>query len=420
MKTISNLRSGLLVAFALVTHWCSGSAAAQQSGGFAIFTDAAANAVAESRGTDEAQAILAASHHYVRYQPQAKAAVHVEGVVATRDFDVVKDWPRMLALAISWRLSGDRQYLDRTEIFMTAWLDTFALSQEALIEDEDCLQYPLPATAHCLDPIDDAELTSFILSYDIARAGIGGADAVKMQRFMSNLAVSYLRDISLRRASSDRRVLENEASNWQSHRVELATLAAFVSGDAKLVAEAHRAYVEQLERNMVYQVQAPCSVGKRCLNTVNDGSVYDFYTRDALHYVTYDLDPLLNCALAAQAHGQDWYRDVSPSGASLPRAVGWLLPYATGEKTHEEFVNSTVGFDRQRAKLGWAGYSGQWDPKSAETLFRKAVQLDPRLATPELASLIATPYPTTVFDIGRTESDPLVGFLYRDAHTMPH
>jgi hypothetical protein len=420
MKTTSNLRGWLLVALALASQWCSAGTTDNQTGGFAIFTDVAANAVTQSRGTNDAQAILAASYHYVRYKPQAKPAVHVEGVVATRDFDVIKDWPRTLALAISWRLNGNRQYLDQTAVFMTAWLDTFALSQAPLIENEDCLQYPLPATAQCLDPIDDAELTSFILSYDIARAGIGTDDIAKMQRFMSNLATSYLRDISLRRASSDRRVLENEASNWQSHRVELATLAAFVSGDEKLVAEAHRAYLEQLERNMVYQVQVPCGEGKRCAKTVNDGSVYDFYTRDALHYVTYDLDPLLNCALAAQAHGQNWYNDVSPSGASLPRAVAWLLPYATGEKTHEEFVNSTVGFDRQRAKLGWAGYSGLWDPKSAETLFRKAVQLDSKLASPAVVALNTADYPTTAFDIGRSESDPLVGFLFRDPHDTPH
>ncbi len=63
-------------------------------------------------------------------------------------------------------------------------------------------------------------------------------------------------------------------------------------------------------------------------NLCADGSTFDFEVRDALHYVTYDLEPLAIAALAAREHGEDW---VTPR---LTAAVDWLLPYARGEKTH--------------------------------------------------------------------------------------
>ena len=55
--------------------------------------------------------------------------------------------------------------------------------------------------------------------------------------------------------------------------------------------------------------------------------------------MTYDLEPLLVAALAARAHGEDWYGD---GDRALGRAIAWLVPYATGEKVHEEYVRSTV------------------------------------------------------------------------------
>jgi hypothetical protein len=43
-----------------------------------------------------------------------------------------------------------------------------------------------------------------------------------------------------------------------------------------------------------------------------------------------------------RATGVDYYSWVSPAGSSIRRSVAWLLPFVTGEKTHAEFVNSTV------------------------------------------------------------------------------
>jgi hypothetical protein len=397
---------------AVLIFLCGVSRAAGDTN-FAILTADATAAIAAERSTPEGVAIIAEANHFLGLKPKAKPVVHVEGTMGTADFEVAKDWPRMLALALAYRMTGDRRYLAVLDPALNAWLDVFGLALAPVVESEACLVYPVPPAPHCVNPIDDAELTSLILAHDLARHDLSAATSGKMARFMRNLAQSYLRDIALRNASTNPSVRANAAQNWQSHRVKLATLGAFFVGDAKLEAAAHEAFMTQIDRNMNYQLWGVCANGNKCLTTIDDGSVYDFAIRDALHYAVYDLDPLLDAALAAHAHGEDWYHYVSPHQTSLARAMAWLLPYAAGEKTHEEFVHSTIGFDRQRGDKGWKGYSGLWDRSTAETLFRKGLRLDPSLAKPAIEALTKAPYAADLYDPARSVSDPLVGFLYR-------
>jgi hypothetical protein len=125
-------------------------------------------------------------------------------------------------------------------------------------------------------------------------------------------------------------------------------------------------------------------------NIAPDGTTVDFGERDALHYVTYDLQPLVTAALAARRHNRNWLNERAPSGATLAAALNWLTPYATGAKTHDEFVRSTVPFDAKRREAGLPGYSGQWDPKNAAELYHLAARLDGRY-TPVALKLAPTP-----------------------------
>ena len=107
--------------------------------------------------------------------------------------------------------------------------------------------------------------------------------------------------------------------------------------------------------------------------------MFDFHERDALHYVTYDLDPLMMAALAAKAHGEDWLGWKSADGVSLASALDWLAPYAAGEKVHIEFANSKVQFDRDRAGAGQAEYAPHpWDTTNAIGTYGLAALLDAR------------------------------------------
>jgi len=60
------------------------------------------------------------------------------------------------------------------------------------------------------------------------------------------------------------------------------------------------------------------------------------------------------------------------------RWVDWLVPFAVGAKTHQEFVHSSVKFDAARDQAGEAGYSGQWNPKTSVDLLAMAASLDPK------------------------------------------
>jgi hypothetical protein len=106
--------------------------------------------------------------------------------------------------------------------------------------------------------------------------------------------------------------------------------------------------------------------------------VFDFEDRDALYYVIYDLEPLMQAALAARARGENWFDAKAESGASLAAALEWLRPYVVGEKQHEEFAHSHVAFDSQRAAAGEKGFSGPFDPKSAARLYWIAAEFAPQ------------------------------------------
>ncbi|UNA37238.1 alginate lyase family protein [Klebsiella variicola subsp. variicola] len=91
-------------------------------------------------------------------------------------------------------------------------------------------------------------------------------------------------------------------SNWQSHRIKLITLIAVATDNDHLFKESRRLFQKQIEENMN-----------------SEGEVVDFKQRDAIHYVVYDLQPLLQAALAALSRGEDWYHWTAPNNASLEK-----------------------------------------------------------------------------------------------------
>jgi hypothetical protein len=100
--------------------------------------------------------------------------------------------------------------------------------------------------------------------------------------------------------------------------------------------------------------------------------------------VTYDLEPLSMAALAAKAHGEDWYFLEARNGGSLAKALVWLEPYAQGRLTHDEFVRSKVKFDSIRREAGIAGFAGAWEPNGATYLYGLASRLDRRFEPIEM------------------------------------
>lgn len=284
------------------------------------------------------EAIVARALETVDRPPGAIPRLHTEGTLPGKGIREIsikakQDQAIVLNLALAWRLTGDRRFLNATGRYLEAWADVYQMS---------------------FNPIDETGFDTLILAYDLTRPDLTESTKAKLDTFWRMMAVGYLDAMD----AGPR----NAETNWQSHRIKLATLAAYQTGDAAVIARARQAFRKQIGVN---------------LNA--DGSTYDFHERDALHYVTYNLDPLMMAVLAAQAHGEDWLSWKSDKGASLPKSLDWLAAYARGDKTHIEFANSKIQFDRDRAASGQKEYAPHpWDVANAVGTYSLASLLDDR------------------------------------------
>lgn len=272
--------------------------------------------------------------------PHPLAHVHTEGTLPSdpgsrASAAAERDWRIMLEDALAWRAAAGDEYLEAAQRFLGAWANTYRPD---------------------FNPIDETNLEALIETFAITRDRLDPKVRASAERLIRSLGKGYLARMDAALRARDPHAIW--VNNWQSHRVKLATLAAVALGDRALFSRARAAFDRQ-----------------RAANIHADGEVLDFAQRDALHYVVYDLEPLLRAALSARGMGEDWYRRTA-GATPLSVAIGWLAPYAEGTKTHEEFVHSTVDFDAARAKAGVKGFTGPFDPKQARALFWMAAQFD--------------------------------------------
>jgi hypothetical protein len=273
---------------------------------------------------------------------------HDESVRGVRQLELMRD------AALAWRGGAGDAYYDLAARYLLAWAATYQPT---------------------LQPIDETHFDTLVDAYAILKPRLAGEDRQRIGNWLADWANAYVQDMQ----GANERGNHNGgwSNNWQSHRIKLVTMIATAIGDEKLFATARLLFRRHVLEN----------IGP-------DGQVTDFTQRDALHYVVYDLEPLLQAALAARSRGEDWYDEGLVEGRSLKQAVAWLLPYVTGEKTHEEFVHSTEPFDRRRAEAGLKEYSGLFEPRHAAGLFWLAAEFEPRYR--DVAERLHSPEPSFV------------------------
>jgi hypothetical protein len=299
----------------------------------------------DARQNAFATRILQRAHAQRTAHPAPLAHVHTEGTLphqGIRDASLAaeRDWTIARDAAIAWRIGGEARYLAQADAYVAAWATTY---------EPD------------FNPIDETNLDALIDAYVLTQSALKPATRDAMRALLTRLAHGYV----ARMRPLDRPRSNSASNNWQSHRVKLVTLAAAALADDALLRTARGLFERQVAENILA-----------------DGSVFDFHERDALHYVVYDLQPLVQAALAAKpfAIGGDWLSYESGEGASLGKALDWLRPYAEGRLSHEEFVHSRVAFDAERVRADVPGFRGAWDAKSSATLYSLAARLDARYA----------------------------------------
>jgi hypothetical protein len=272
--------------------------------------------------------------------PHAMAHTHTEGLLPHQGIHDAsakarEDLPLMQDAALAWRAGAGDAYRIMAARYLDAWVTTYQPSY---------------------DPIDETGFDALIDTYVVLRATLPADQRTRTENFLRQWGQGYVQRMDAARGARQ----GTWTNNWQSHRVKLVTLIAVALNDPAMFDAARRLFRAQVSANIH-----------------PDGEVIDFEERDALHYVAYDLEPLLRAALAARTRGEDWYHYATPDGASLAKAVQWLKPYADGEQRHQEFVHSSVAFDRKRADAGLSGFSGWFDPTHADAVYWYASVFEP-------------------------------------------
>lgn len=332
------------------------AAAMPLSAAHAAMNFCAAPALQTSERTNaapSAEALMKSVNARLTDQPKPLERLHTEGTLPHEDIhdqsvEAEQDLDLMRDAALVWRVTSDERYLRLVDRFLFAWASTYRPS---------------------FNPIDEAHFDAMILAYDLTASALPVKTRNASAAFIAALANGYVERID----REPRPLAGTYRNNWESQRVKLVAMAAFTLDDRKLINTAQRLFIEQVGNNI-----AP------------DGATVDFAERDALHYVAYDLEPLVFAALAARRHNRNWLLQRAENGASLALALDWLVPYALGKKTHDEFVHSSVAYDEKRREAGLPGYSGPWDPKRAAELFHLAARLSGRYA-PVALRLSPTP-----------------------------
>lgn len=256
----------------------------------------------------------------------------------TASLNAVLDGPKIYAIALYYRLFNDKAYLKKAYEYLSAW------SRLNI------------ATG---DPIDETKLEDFFIGYDLIRSKLSASQQHDIDAWLKSIALAQLQSPS---ALPSRSTSKN---NWNSHRIKVITQIVYA-----IHADQYRDTINQLIQQQINQ------------NLYADGSGYDFAERDALHYHIYTLEPLLKAFITVnRATGINDYALQSPTGASVKKSVDFLLPFMTGEKTHGEFTNSRVKFDRDRAANGEKGYvTGHlFEPKNGIVVLSLASYFDPSL-----------------------------------------
>lgn len=219
------------------------------------------------------------------------------------------------------------------------------LSARCRARAEDGIAKWVRAYAPDGNPINESRLIPLLRAIDLLHPAMTASDRRDADAWAESLI-----------AAGDRRKAgyspkdSRGVNNWETWRLAVRAVAAAAARDDARIAETRGLFERQAAGDIL-----------------DDGSTYDFHQRDALHYHVYDLEAFVDAAL--------FVPDSLGGGARarVSKAFAFLKPYATGEKTHREFVGTTVKFDLQRKAAGLAEYqNAAWDPKGARAALRAA------------------------------------------------
>ena len=242
----------------------------------------------------------------------------------------LEDVQKIFTLSYAYKITKDNKYLNKSNEFLLAWAKVYKATGNS---------------------IDETHLQPLFEGYAWVRDSLNSGDRTTIDVWLKTIAD---KEIAIKYKD------DRDVNNWNSHRINIIGQIGFLVNDKKYIDYSINAFKQQIQDNLY-----------------PDGSSFDFTTRDALHYHNFDIWALLNFSKTASLHGINLYNYQSNSGASLKKSVHFLFPYITEEKTHLEFVNSSVAWDiTTGSKKTSAKDAKKWDPKSGLYIMELAYFFD--------------------------------------------
>ncbi len=254
------------------------------------------------------------------------------------------DMDKLAALSEAYAATGDARYAAKAREFVLAWVKTYYPNGNSINENK-------------LEPV--------FLAYDLLRDTFSAEEKERVESWIGRIARRQIETNGWRNREHSKKALDN----WDSKRIKLVGVAGWILGEQEWIDYGIQGFKEYVARGLFA-----------------DGTSVDLKTRDALSYHVSGLRPLLVMAMWADlkkpGEGRKLFDYVAPNGASLRKSVEYVVPYATGEKIREEWKNTTVGLDRERAAAGLAYYKPgkHFDPLSSLEMFQMASLFDPKFA----------------------------------------
>jgi len=243
----------------------------------------------------------------------------------------VEDMDKIYALALVYKIDNNKACLDKAAEYLLAWAKV---------------------NKSCGDPIDETKLENLIIGYDIIRNDVNSEIKKAVDSWLQDIADGELNSKYMAPGKG------TAINNWNSHRIKIIAMIAYTLHNDKFEKISQQELTKQI-----------------AINLYPDGSGYDFMERDALHYHIYTLEPLIVAATVIyRATGKDYFNYESEKGSSIKKSVDFLVPFVNGEKTHGEFLNSRVAFDRARANNNEKEYQpgSKFNPQNGVHVLQQA------------------------------------------------
>jgi len=295
-----------------------------------VADDPEAAALAETVKTD--------AEPWLDEQPQPLEVIHYEGLVNTdpkriATVEKLREMDGVAALIRHWQATGDPRAAETLRRFVSAWAKTYRPTGNDVNENKF---YPL------------------LVAYHQIRAAFPPDEKTEIDAWLRRLGELHEREV---------RQSTHLTNRYTKHVRLVATIGTILN-----ISEWQAAAEAGLKRFVTESLRA-------------DGTSLDLERRDTLTYHASALRPAIELAMLAAHEGRDLYTWESENGGSIQKSVHYLVPYALGEKTRKEWLNTKVDLDRRRSAAGIEKYrAGRlYDPRDALRVMEEASYFDPAL-----------------------------------------